>query len=60
MAGFMKTDPTEAVAIPELRRASFSSTVSGWAQDPGNVDTEMSTAMLGQTTAAQAIEDPVK
>ena len=57
MAGFLKTDPTEAVAIPELSRAYFSPTVSGWAQAQGDVDTEMSKAMLGQKTAAQAIKD---
>ena len=60
MAGFMKTDPTEAVAIPELSRAYFSPTVSGWAPAQGDIDTEMSKAMLGQKTAAQAIKDAAR
>jgi ABC-type glycerol-3-phosphate transport system substrate-binding protein len=57
MAGFTKTDPTEKVAIGELSRAYFSPTVSGWAQAQGDVDTEMTKAMLGEKTAAQAIQD---
>jgi len=60
MASYLKTDPTAAVAISELDRAYFSPTVSGWAQVQSDVDTEMSKAMLGQKSAAQAIKDAAR
>jgi hypothetical protein len=44
-----------AVPITELNRAYYSPMVSGWAQAPADFDTEMSKAMLGQESSAQAI-----
>jgi len=55
MATYLKTHPLAAVPITELDRAYFSPTVSGWAQAQADIDTEMSKAMLGQESAAQAI-----
>ncbi len=53
-AGFLK-NPLVAVPIGELGRAYYAPTVSGWAQAQGDIDTEMSKAMLGQESAARAI-----
>jgi ABC-type glycerol-3-phosphate transport system substrate-binding protein len=55
MTGFLKTNPLAAVPIKELGRAYYSPTVSGWAQAQADIDTEMSKAMLGQESSAQAI-----
>lgn len=55
MAGYLRSHPLAAVPIAELGRAYFSPTVSGWAQAQADIDTEMSKAMLGQESAAQAM-----
>jgi ABC-type glycerol-3-phosphate transport system substrate-binding protein len=55
MGGFLKTHPLDAVPITELGRAYYSPTVSGWAQAQSDIDTQMSKAMLGQETSAQAM-----
>ena len=55
MGPFLATHPLVAVPIRELPRAYFSPTVSGWAQAQADIDTEMSKAMLGQESAADAI-----
>ncbi len=55
MRAYLKTHPLAAVPLQELDRAYFSPTVSGWAQAQADIDTEMSMAMLGQESAAQAI-----
>jgi hypothetical protein len=56
MRAFLKSHPLAAVPITELNRAYYSPTVSGWAEAQGDIDTEMSNAMLGQETAAQAMQ----
>ena len=55
MSGFLKAHPLLAVPITELGRAYYSPTVSGWAQAQSDIDTQMSKAMLGQETSAQAM-----
>ena len=57
MTSFLSTHPEVAVPIKELGRAYYSPTVSGWAQAQGDIDTQMSKAMLGQESAAQAIHN---
>ena len=57
MQPFLRTHPLVAVPIKELGRAFYSPTVSGWAQAQGDIDTEMSKAMLGQESSAQAIHN---
>ncbi len=54
-SGFLASHPLVAVPITELGRAYYSPTVSGWASAQGDIDTEMSRAMLGQETSAQAM-----
>jgi ABC-type glycerol-3-phosphate transport system substrate-binding protein len=55
MSSFLIAHPLVAVPITELNRAYYSLTVSGWAQAQADIDTEMSKAMLGQESSAQAI-----
>jgi len=57
MRPFLRTHPLVAVPIKELGRAFYSPSVSGWAQAQGDIDTEMSKAMLGQESSAQAIKN---
>jgi hypothetical protein len=59
MRPFLRTHPLVAVPIKELGRAFYSPSVSGWAQAQGDIDTEMSKAMLGQESSAQAIKTPL-
>jgi len=55
-SGYLKKNPLEAVPVSELSRAYFSPTVSGWAQAQSDIDTQMSRAMLGQESSAQAMQ----
>lgn len=57
MSGYLKEHPLAAVPLTELNRAYYAPTVSGWAQAQADIDTEMSKAMLGQESAAQAIKN---
>jgi len=57
MKPFLAAHPLVAVPITELGRAYFSPTVSGWAQAQSDIDTEMSKAMTGQESAAQAMRN---
>ncbi|MBV9282306.1 MAG: extracellular solute-binding protein [Chloroflexi bacterium] len=57
MSRYLRTHPLAAIPIKELGRAYFSPTVSGWAQAQGDIDTEMSKAMLGQESSNQAMKN---